>query len=483
MRGLDPIEVRLRLFRPLWSFPSHHLWTFFDHLQAVVPPDRNIHGSLLLTRGYSLAFVPQDAVVESATGQTKADASHTISATYSFPKALIAIAQIIFSAVTLVRASGAEIKHFGYAAFGLTVSPYIVMSLLNLCGNALNPTYPTLYVVGSDIMEEARARGSKIDGEVGTLVPDDIEMPGFTEYKVSGRSSNLEDLTPPSSPVSSRSQSRASGGRLGSESETQTGFQLAYGGTERYPDLFPPPIRRWNFTVTGPISASEALPSMARVLRPGLHVPKQAYHSAYRSETHSGPLDTEPKGKDLKVVIEWHTLHPTTPTLFIPTCSEFQRSNGHEWQMDLRHYIDASWTSDVEGHYERGGSSIARDGGFFPNQRASCKPVRLENVVRLLISSLPFAIIGGLSSFRAGAADGFTRFVVLSWLAIGTYFGANLGTVSVNMKRTFAATRATRMLWRCYSLFYIALWTAWTAMLFRAVVLQMLDWGTCTRLY
>jgi hypothetical protein len=63
---------------------------------------------------------------------------------------------------------------YGYAAFGLTVIPYAIMSILNLTANLLTPEYPMLFMVQSDGMRIRQLGYSKpqFDGIVGTIVPE-----------------------------------------------------------------------------------------------------------------------------------------------------------------------------------------------------------------------------------------------------------------------------------------------------------------------
>ena len=71
----------------------------------------------------------------------------------------------------LYRARGGQISCYGYAAFGLTVIPYLIMSLLNSFADAVTPSYPTCYLVRSEEMDEAERReGCYFDGVVGRLV-------------------------------------------------------------------------------------------------------------------------------------------------------------------------------------------------------------------------------------------------------------------------------------------------------------------------
>ena len=65
---------------------------------------------------------------------------------------------------------GDQIERYGYAAFGLTVAPYLVMSIINLIGTVLTPDYSTLFMIESEIMEEAgQSDGACFRGAVGRL--------------------------------------------------------------------------------------------------------------------------------------------------------------------------------------------------------------------------------------------------------------------------------------------------------------------------
>jgi hypothetical protein len=83
---------------------------------------------------------------------------HGISSIYKFPKAVLGVLQAIATGYTLYRACGDQISRYGYAAFGLAVTPYLLMSILNRLAEALTPTYPTYHLVRSDAMTEAELR-------------------------------------------------------------------------------------------------------------------------------------------------------------------------------------------------------------------------------------------------------------------------------------------------------------------------------------
>ncbi|KAK0712572.1 hypothetical protein B0T26DRAFT_752793 [Lasiosphaeria miniovina] len=45
-------------------------------------------------------------------------------------------------------------RFFGYAAFGLTVTPYVLVSAINLLGNLARPSYQTMFIVESSDMKD-----------------------------------------------------------------------------------------------------------------------------------------------------------------------------------------------------------------------------------------------------------------------------------------------------------------------------------------
>jgi hypothetical protein len=142
-----------------------------------------IHGRYPLEQDIFLRVVPQNSkfknisrvslwnrlLIQFKIKKAEPDAkSTTISCDYNFLKILIALAQTIFAATTLYRTRGDQINQYGYAAFGLTVTPYIFMSVINLMGNLVTPSYSTLYIVRSNDMESVTPEGT-LDGIVGEI--------------------------------------------------------------------------------------------------------------------------------------------------------------------------------------------------------------------------------------------------------------------------------------------------------------------------
>lgn len=172
---------------------------------------RYVHGRCMLPKGYTLArFPPAHRVEEYPTpravtlGIVSKESLHQrsenqstdseIACSYIISKPLVAIIQLIYGSLTIYRTRGDQVKQYGYAAFGLTVTPYIIMSFVNLCASLLAPSYSHMYLVSSDVSEEAQRRDNAVfEGMVGTAgrqedVDENGSRPGrFTGiFEVSG---------------------------------------------------------------------------------------------------------------------------------------------------------------------------------------------------------------------------------------------------------------------------------------------------------
>lgn len=88
------------------------------------------------------------------------------------------MSQTLFATATLYRARVNQLSRFGYAAFGLTVAPYAVMSIVNLLRSLFTPEYPTMYLIESSIAAEARRRGGDIQEAVSVLQEQSLNFQG-----------------------------------------------------------------------------------------------------------------------------------------------------------------------------------------------------------------------------------------------------------------------------------------------------------------
>ena len=108
-----------------------------------------------------------------------------LSSNYNLPKCVIAVFQTLYASATLYQTRGDQIQRYGYAAFGLTVTPYLLMSIVNLLSTMLTPDYQCLYLVRSEIMDEAARRvGARFEGMVATLRSDARKVRHYVEFTI-----------------------------------------------------------------------------------------------------------------------------------------------------------------------------------------------------------------------------------------------------------------------------------------------------------
>ncbi|KAK3357985.1 hypothetical protein B0T25DRAFT_175171 [Lasiosphaeria hispida] len=81
-----------------------------------------------------------------------------LGADYSLFQPIAAVVQAISAAITLYRTRGDQLDRYGFTSFGLTVVPYLVMSVVNFFAHFAVPKYSALYVVQSDVLDEATRR-------------------------------------------------------------------------------------------------------------------------------------------------------------------------------------------------------------------------------------------------------------------------------------------------------------------------------------
>jgi hypothetical protein len=135
----------------------------------------SVHGSIRLPGGYDLTPLsrkypvhPFDPDARHKLGEKFAGyQSNVISCDYNFVKIVASLAQIIAGGLTVYQASKAQFAAFGFTQSSLTVIPYVLMSLTNLAANITCPNYSTLYLVETDLLEEARSLGAVAHGAVG----------------------------------------------------------------------------------------------------------------------------------------------------------------------------------------------------------------------------------------------------------------------------------------------------------------------------
>jgi len=166
-----------------------HTGSFEHH---VTRDQHNFHGKALIPPGYSWVEVHADTKISWAEPRSGVQGlmggPPSISSNYNWIQSLAAIFQAGSAGWALYKARGNQIQRYGYAAFGLTVIPYLFMSVMNLLAQIATANYPNVYMVSSPEMEEARRHGGVFDGVVGRLEPevkdDEAENPVYVVKSV-----------------------------------------------------------------------------------------------------------------------------------------------------------------------------------------------------------------------------------------------------------------------------------------------------------
>ncbi|KAJ7243626.1 hypothetical protein B0H12DRAFT_979379, partial [Mycena haematopus] len=167
-RNWEAVAATYRTYVPRWLKDIFHGF-FLPDTMEIVTGSRKIHKNPCPPEGYTFAFVPRAAKVVPL---DDGDRPTVPPPQRGWLKGTVSLAQALYAGYTLYEARGDQISRYGYAAFGLTVLPYAVMSTINLLGALCTPEYDQLYLVESDTLLEARTiPGVGFEGVVGRLLP------------------------------------------------------------------------------------------------------------------------------------------------------------------------------------------------------------------------------------------------------------------------------------------------------------------------
>ena len=191
----------LSIYTPPWLDDRSRCWSYGD--TGLVEEHRAVFGFSEPPEQYRFAIVPRNTKVlgfknptltasESSNVQNPPIASPVstpkLSSSFNLIKGIAALLQLLYTSFTLYHTNGGQLKWYGFAAPGLSVIPYAVMSLLNLIANLLTPHYPTMYLVRSEVMEEVERRaGSQFHYVVGEIVDESgTDDDGQSESEIAG---------------------------------------------------------------------------------------------------------------------------------------------------------------------------------------------------------------------------------------------------------------------------------------------------------
>lgn len=215
MRGIDDAivpqpttgsQVTMKITDPYAPPPPRHL---IDKLTRIFiethrfqsqSPTKNmvdqdnvkIHGVCQLAPGYTLSYIPDDIKIYSYLKHTRTlsisrllGMNHVpevkLASTHDVPRILFSLIQTVSGGYSLYKARGSQIERYGFAAYGLTVLPYMMVSIINLIGSLLTSEYEAVYTVHSPIMDEMKGRGGLCDGVVGTIQKPDHQTYVYSE--------------------------------------------------------------------------------------------------------------------------------------------------------------------------------------------------------------------------------------------------------------------------------------------------------------
>jgi hypothetical protein len=400
----------------------------------------HVSGTCDLPEGYRLAYVPPNAQVEHVMPEVAL--SRILQTSYSLASGVISIVQIISACSALYQSKGYQIDAYGYAAFGFTVTPYLVMSFLNLLANCFTPSFPNLYLVHTEMMDEAISRGGQFTDIVGKLESEPLLVEDLTLFSALIEPAQLGENN---NELTCRIATR----------------MFEHGSTEPIPDgenTMPegqggkPSVSDNTVTLATPLESAASPPDEETAQ-------KQASVTVEPEHTHGQPQTEENEDEDDD---------DTIPTLIIPSCYKFKIA-----------YSNTSSTSILhkKNHYgPRGWLLGATTWG---------------------VAALPFIPLGVMSKFRTGTSSTVAQRVwLMAWYVVGIvsvsnpYFTDHLVDVTYHDSRALMKNHDISRLQRAQILFMRA--TGVVGMLIFyvtpaiggfAVVGQMLiAYGSCTSL-
>ncbi|EPT02117.1 hypothetical protein FOMPIDRAFT_1118799 [Fomitopsis schrenkii] len=137
--------------------------------------ERLIHGMARPGPGYALAVPAHKAYTEGVIRDYLEDTKNLkIHHPPGVTNVLLSVFQIIFASFTLYFTPSDQIPRWGYAAYGLSVFPYALMSVLNLLCAGYVGSYTCGQVLRTPILQESLQPGrgtsiAKFDGTIGAL--------------------------------------------------------------------------------------------------------------------------------------------------------------------------------------------------------------------------------------------------------------------------------------------------------------------------
>lgn len=425
-------------------------------------------------------------------------------------KILASVFQLLFSYYTVYRHQGDQIQRWGYVSFFFTPLPYAIMSFCNGISNLLTPDYAKLYMVHSEIMDEAKEAGGAFEGVVGRVIPligpvnDNGYSSGFATtwkgisptsikravsaalFRIRKKQGSSRTMTPATCTAISKGVDNSYFLQMRSgENEVYKVTSKSASDEEFFDDNF---NSSWNVLLTELTSSSVfwvfyvLYCCIRHPQRTGRTV--QQWFRPRRRHWRESTWDNPFRRYRLPDQI-------TQPIVYYPCCSRFQRYGDAIPQKHLAaaitnstHIVSAPVTSDINypsASSPRSTTSITWSSTLLPVSFG------------LVLSGVPLIIIAVLSHFQPGSSSSTQRIIILLWWSSGSILGLLMPFLDVTeilvcivwlpnflQDRMGGINNRPEFLALAYSPWSVFLAPVWGFV----IVGQMLsEWGSCISLY
>ncbi|TFY68105.1 hypothetical protein EVJ58_g1200 [Rhodofomes roseus] len=141
--------------------------------QPTTADDHLLHGIASPPPGYTLATPVRKGYAEFLIKKHINDTKRLkVHYRPGFIVTLLSLAQMVIGTVSLYVSQTTQIPRWGYAAYGLSVTPYVIMSIMNLLCGVFVDSYTCAQLLRTPILEESVRRGhtnTEYDGTIGTV--------------------------------------------------------------------------------------------------------------------------------------------------------------------------------------------------------------------------------------------------------------------------------------------------------------------------
>lgn len=169
----DPVLIRqAENTSAIFELNTIQLFNIDNEEDEVDLRHHDIQGRCSLPDGYRMVIPDYELLRAIAIHTLKPTSEIKVSRSQSWLKMAASVVQLIFSSITIYRTQGDQIIRYGYAAFGLSVFPYTLMSLVNFICVGMVGDYSCKYILRTSVLDEAERCGGEFDGTIGVVLRD-----------------------------------------------------------------------------------------------------------------------------------------------------------------------------------------------------------------------------------------------------------------------------------------------------------------------